>query len=237
MSVAVEFSEKTGIHRAFLSNECVAVMYSSDATKPFQRLAKHRVPVYAKAKGWRLNWTIRTSAKRINPDLSRFPQTVDIGEGLELKLKVIPESLSLLQQELLGTLKIYGHPDVTTVFGRQSDNNGRMVLEQSLHGGKSYAYSGKVTTPGVPFGPHALEYLNQVAVVEFGVPLDELWAHLVYYPDPAICKLDWHSDSEDGVNPNMIMSVTFLEDPEKGIRPFDVRLKSLVEKKKRQKKE
>ena len=63
---------------------------------------------------------------------------------------------------------------------------------------------------------------------------EEVWAHCVYYPTPD-CQLGWHSDSEDGVSPHSVFSLTFLEDRVNGPRPFCVRLKSRVIENKKQK--
>jgi alkylated DNA repair dioxygenase AlkB len=229
-----QFTEKTRVHNLYLEDGGVCLMHSRDTghnDTSFQRLAKHQVPVYKGAKGWRLNWTIRTTASPLEPKLESYKQEIHIGEGLSLRLKKVDYD-PLLKVELLADLQKYGHADVTTVFGKTHTNNGRLVLEQSMQDGQTYTYSGKTTPPGKAFGPRALAFIQEVAARDFNVTPDKLWAHVIFYPDPATCGLGWHSDSEAGINPNMIMSVTFLEDPKGGIRPFQVRLKSDVTDKK-----
>jgi hypothetical protein len=158
-----------------------------------------------------------------------------IGSGLVLGVAAWPlekELLAELHAELAAEMRLFGHADKTTVWGKTHDNAGRMVLDQANVEGKTYTYSGKTTAPGRAFGPAARKALAHFAQHIFHCAADELWAHAVWYPDPALCKLGWHSDSEAGINPHTIMSVTFLDDQEGGVRPFDVRLKEAVVKKK-----
>lgn len=228
LSTVPQFDLKTGIWRVFLNDGSVVVMFTLGPSldRSFQRLSKHRVPVWGKASGWRLNCTIRTDQAVDGPDFSTFG-TNDLGEGLQLLLKQV-EYPAALKRELFEAMQSFGEADVTTVFGRVSQNNGRKVLELAATDGKTYAYSGKTTKPGRAFGPETSAFLEREIVPALKVPLDSLWCHLVFYPDPATCKLDWHSDSENGLNPHCIASITFLEDTERGVRPFDIRLKSAV---------
>ncbi len=234
-----EFNEKTGIHRVHLADGGVCIMHTNDdgnSEISFQRLAKHQVPLYKQSSGWRLCWTIRTTEKKLeNTDLSTYKQELHIGSGLSLRLKTLAVD-TVLKAELLSDLLKYGHVDETTVFGKTFTNNGRMVLDQAMEDGQTYTYAGKTTAPGKAFGQHASAFICDIAAKEFGVTPDKLWAHLVYYPDASKCKLAWHSDSEAGINPHMIMSVTFLEQPVYGIRPFEVRLKSAVHSKNKKQK-
>lgn len=238
-TVQYKHHANTNIHRTMLGHGDVCIMASDPNNGPehsFQRLAMHQVPVAKKSKGARLNWTIRTSRMDIpNPILIDWEQRVDVGEGLWLLLSTWPlESTKLhdLYEELLLQMSQHGTPDETTVFGKTFTNNGRKVLELSHEAGHTYTYSGKTTAPGQAYGPIArsvLEYLSNV-VFRGAVTVEEMWSHLVFYPNPQECKLSWHSDSENGVNPHCIMSVTFLDDPIMGPRPFDVRLKSAMKK-------
>lgn len=212
--------ERSSIHQFFLDDGGVCVMFTKDSGKPeesFQALAQHQVPVFPKAKGWRLSWTIRTTEPLLDKtDISSFIQQYGIGDGLTLLLKKVAYD-PLLKQELLADLHAHGEADVTRCFGE--------VLEQAYEAGQVYQYGGKTTAPGTAFGQHARAFLDQYAKPAFG-GTDKLWAHLVFYPEPQTCKLSWHGDQIDGINPHMIMSVTFLEFPDEGVRPFEVRLNS-----------
>ncbi len=226
------FDPQTKIHRVHLHDGGVCVMYSKDngsKEESFQTLAEHQVPLYKEAKGWRLNWTIRTEAPLLDKtDLSSYTQRYDLGDGLSLLLKKIAYD-PLLKQELFNDLHAHGYIDETLDFhGVMSQNGGRMSLQQAYTPGRTYTYGGKTTPPGIVFGPRATAFLEQYAAKEFGT--NDLWAHIAYYPNAHDCKLSWHGDKLDGINPHMIMSVTFLEDPIEGIRPFDVRLISEKEK-------
>ena len=79
--------------------------------------------------------------------------------------------------------------------------------------------------PGQAFGPCATAFIEQHILPFFGVSIEHVWAHLVFYPTPD-CQLGWHGDSEDGLNTHTVISLTMLEFPVEGIRPFDVRLLS-----------
>ncbi len=231
----VSHDERTGIHRVLLEHGGVCVMHTDPAVGPersFQRLAKHQVPLYTHARGARWNWTVRTTSVAIAA-LQALPEgfaTHNVGEGLSLSLASWPLDADLLRDlhaELRTAMDTYGAADLTTVYGKTYVNNGRKILEQAMEDGQVYTYAGKTTAPGRAFGPVARQVLAWLAVHVFGSADVPLWAHLITYPNPTTCKLAWHSDSEEGINPHCICSITFLEDPEHGARPFDVRLKSV----------
>lgn len=228
------YQDRHGVHRVELGHGTLVMMESNHEQgdeKSFQRLCQHRVPKAGKhVRGGRLNWTIRIHNPNINVNRSRLmPQdTIDINENARLLVwnqlpEMTEDELCALHKELLDDMEAHGNADRTFVFGKWHENNGRKVLEQAMSDGQTYRYGGKTTDPGKAFGPHARKALERLAQMVGVQGTDAFWAHLVYYPD-ASCKLGWHSDAEDGINPHAIFSVTFLDDPVNGARPFDVRL-------------
>ncbi len=199
----VEFNEKTRVWRAHLEHGAVCVMSSDPALGPahsFQRLAQHQVPICKTARGGRLSWTVRTARLdgSVVADLDAYT-THDLGQGLVLGIAPWPLDQALLL-ELHTELRVRVHD-------------------------KTCLYSITTTAPGCAFGPVSRSVLTHFADHIFHCAVEELWAHLVWYPDAATCKLAWHSDSEAGINPHTIMSVTFLDNEVEGVRPFEVRLK------------
>ncbi len=236
----VSHDPKTGIHRVLLEHGGVCIMQSDPAggpTRSFQRLAKHQVPLYPRARGARLNWTIRTTSPHVLAHAPGGYAVHPVGEGLTLALASWPldaDTLRDLHAELRAAMDEHGAADVTTAYGNTSTNAGRKILEMACVEGQQYTYAGKKTPPGKAFGPVArrvLEYFVRNVFfgerVAEGDAIADLWAHLIFYPSADTCKLAWHSDSESGLNSHIIASVTFLEDPVHGARPFDVRLKSV----------
>jgi hypothetical protein len=153
--VVVEHDTKTRIHRVFLRDGTMCAMASDSLRGPtasFQRLARHRVPVWGKAKGARWSWTIRTAGD-IVVDRTRWPEHIEVGQGAELWLRPMDFVwFDRLKAELLRDVLAYGHADVTTVYGKTSNNNGRLVLEMAHEPGQTYSYAGKTTAPGRAFG-------------------------------------------------------------------------------------
>lgn len=225
---------KTGIHSFELRHGDLIGMRG----KYFQKRAKHRVPPFPKSRGWRMNLTIRKNASPPWAAPVAQVDTVNLGEECFVDcnhVTVPPE----LKQELLEAIRLHGAPDITTVHGNVSTNKGRTILELANTAGRTYQYGRKETPPGQAFGPHTRAFILEHVLGMFGpeVGLDQMWAHLVFYPTPD-CALSWHGDSEDNIDSQLIVSLTILEDPVLGPRPFDVRLNSEVEarKKKKQKK-
>ncbi len=134
------------------------------------------------------------------------------------------EELETLKKELLDTIRGSGVADVTKMWGKTFDNKGRRVLEMAEKPGFKYHYAGKTVT-GIEFSPCVQTIVVPKMAEIFGVHASKIWGHLVFYPTSE-CKLDWHDDGEDGINPHMIASITFLEFPQKGARPFQVRAKA-----------
>lgn len=243
MSTTVVKKCKNGTHRIGLRDgQTVAMASDPQSQKSFQALAVHQVPKLENkdfvGKGWRLNFTVRTmeTEKKIQNPLTLdgdFTPTsrVDIGEGCQVLLwdKLLSkEDKPALRAELLQIINKKGTADVTKMYGKTYTNKGRKVLEMAAEEGFKYRYAGKTVT-GIAFTPLVRDVLMPKMAQLFGVPIDKLWAHLVFYPTRE-CKLDWHDDGEDGINPHLIVSITFLEHPHFP-RAFDVRLKSTFPKK------
>ena len=229
------FTDKTQTHSFMLGHGDVIGMSSIVTGKSFQSEIVHRVPA-AKTTGGRLNLTVRTIANQIDPDLKdshhrSYPisatSTVFLWDG-DSKL-FSEEEINEIQKELFQTIEQHGVADVTKMFGKTFENKGRKVLELANVDGFKYTYAGKTVT-GIAFTPLVRQLVMPRLAKIFGVEESKLWAHLVYYPTSE-CKLDYHDDGEDGINPHMIVSITFLEDPVGGVRPFQVRLKSAFPKK------
>jgi hypothetical protein len=225
------YAKKTGTHSFWLGHGHVVAMASSPQGKSFQQTAVHRVP-YKKSnngQGWRLNLTIRTlRTDSINdPLLLESSNTYDMGEGCKVLVweDLFTEiEIQQLQVELLDLMSRCGIPDVCKMYGKTFENAGRKVLEMADQPDFKYHYAGKTVT-GVGFTPLVRQLIVPRMSKLFGVSDSEIWGHLVYYPTPE-CKLDWHDDGEDGINPHLIVSLTFLEDPINGARAFETRLKS-----------
>jgi hypothetical protein len=190
---------------------------------------EHRVPYYKrdKAEGWRLNLTIRMVCTEIrNPTNISADEKVDLGDGCSVLLwkQLFNENeLEQLTNELLCVIHKNGVPDITKMYGKTFTNKGRTVLEMANENGFKYQYAGKTVT-GIAFTECVRKIVIPKMAILFGVQPKDLWCHLVYYPTPD-CKLDWHDDGEDGINPNLIISLTLLENLEKGARTFQVRRK------------
>lgn len=228
--------EKSGIHKVFLNHGELCGMLSSPNGKNFQALCQHCVPAYAKARGAR--WSVTFRARGVIEDplslKDKWTEFTEIGEGCYIGTrKSSPFVHTNLSKELITMMHQFGTPDKTTVYGKTFDNKGRKVLELSYEGGQTYTYSGKTTSPGQPFGKETLAFLRAELLFGESVSVEDVWAHMVYYPTPD-CQLGWHQDNENGLNPHAIISLTLLEDPELGVRPFYVRL--LSDKKKNKKK-
>ncbi len=224
----------SGVCKVFLRHGELCGMLSSPENGPsFQAKAQHRVVAYPKAKGWRLSVTIRPGGKISDPITAgyKWEETILLGEGCYIGRRLLPNLSPDLVAEILKQMDEFGKPDITKVFGKMYENKGRKVLELSFAGGYVYSYGGKKTDPGQPFGKHFCAFLKEEKL--FGETMD-IWAHVVFYPTPD-CQLGWHSDNENGLNPHAIISLTILEDPVQGIRPFDVRLYSKKEENKRKK--
>lgn len=231
-------NNKTGICKFFLKHGTLCGMLSSPSTnKSFQTLCEHRVPPCPIAQGGRLSITFRAKGVVDDPLKARekWDMFTSIGEGCFIGGKLLKNLSSQLVEELFTQMKEHGTPDKTVVFGKSHENKGRKVLELSFKGGQVYSYGGKTTAPGQPFGEHTLVFLKEEELFGSSVSVEEIWAHMVYYPTPD-CRLGWHSDNENGLNPHAIISLTLLENPALGIRPFDVRLLSDKQKNKKTKK-
>jgi len=221
----------TGIHTFNLGDGQVAAMVSDPVQKEsFQRLVQHCVPKrsVSKTKGYRINCTFRVSesAKVKNLVSAEADETVMIIKP-HCAVKLWSSMLSrgekmVLHAELKGLVDAHGRPDVTTVFGRKHTNRGRLVLELAHTEGQTYTYGGKTTHPGIAFGNAAKLLIRNKIAPKLGVEPEQIWAHVVFYPD-ASTSLGWHGDSEQGINPHVVLGLTFLEHPEAGVRPFQVR--------------
>lgn len=241
-----EYRARGDTHRILLQHGMLACMASdwSSASQSFQKKCEHRVPpAKHPVLGGRLSWTVRIRSTDILPAISFDTLTSAAGTAVALDasdcallawtpkqahdllgLDMSPECADELQRELRADMIKHGHPDITRVFGKTHFNKGRRVLEQAHTDGQQYTYGGKTTQSGKAFGPVARRVLQSLAHT-LGLPDSAcFWAHLVYYPTPD-CKLAWHQDAEKGINPHLIFSMTFLDDPIHGARPFDVRLK------------
>jgi hypothetical protein len=227
------YSAKSKIHTFKLQHGQTVAMASAPGSDSFQKLAVHGVhPESAKStcRGWRMNLTVRTMSKDLqkNPlDSAYCSSRYAIGEGCEILLwdnLFSAQEISDLQNVLLQTIHNNGVPDVTRLFGQEYTNKGRKVIEMASTPNFKYHYGGKTVT-GIQYPNLIRELVVPRMSGVFGVLPETIWFHLVYYPTPD-CKLDMHDDGEDGINPHMIMSITFLEDPIRGARRFRVRLKS-----------
>ena len=225
---------RTGIYNIHLRDGDVIGMISDPnlpKSKSFQSVYEHCVPVYKKAKGSRLNLTIRCKDGSIpkyllNAKSAQKIIKLDEHSAIVLWTELVgKEQLQAIHDELLEQLHKFGNPDHTFVFGKTHTNNGRKILELANEKGQTYRYAGKTTSAGQPFGPLTREFIENTIVPLVGVDIKNIWAHLVLYPDPSICKLSWHGDSKDGINPHCIISLTMLEDKINGPRPFQVRKK------------
>lgn len=231
-------NSKTGICKFILPHGALCGMLSSPTSqKNFQTLCEHRVPPSPTAQGGRLSITWRAKGTIEDPLKARekWNTFVGIGEGCYIGVRVIKDLPAALVDELFTQMKVHGTSDKTTVFGKLHENKGRKVLELSFKGGQVYSYGGKTTPPGQPFGEHTLAFLKEHELFGASVSVEDIWAHMVYYPTPE-CQLGWHSDNENGLNPHAIISLTLLENPQLGARAFDVRLLSDKQKNKKQQK-
>lgn len=224
------YNPKTKTWTFYLGHgEMVAMASSPSGTASFQRLAMHSVPYLKgdKAEGWRLNLTIRTSAETIrDPLLLKNGKRYEIGEGCYVQQwtdMFTAEENEQIRECLFGTITAKGVADITKVYGKEFTNKGRKVLELACEEGFEYHYGGK-TVKGIAY-PELIRQLVVPKMAElYGVVCEQIWGHLVYYPTSE-CKLDWHDDGEDNINPHLIVSLTYLEHPNKP-RAFRVRLKS-----------
>lgn len=243
-----KFDKKTQAHSFYLGHGHTVAMASSPknrtgSTGSFQARAVHEVP-YLKsehAEGWRLNLTVRTIAREIRDPLTDLDfkptKDYDIGEGCHVLVWdniFTTHENEMIQGCLLETIHAKGIPDITKMYGKTFTNKGRKVIEMSGNDGFEYHYAGKTVT-GIAWPRLIRELVVPKLSQIFGVQDDELWGHLVYYPTSE-CKLDYHDDGEDGINPHLIVSITYLENPKKP-RPFRVRLKSSFKKEPKEPKE
>ena len=232
----------TGIYSFNLRDGQLAGMISdpSRGSQSFQRLIKHCVPRRSTrtVQGYRINCTFRVQEDApVNNLLLPLDEdkTNDRGETGETVMIVKPHCAvklwsgiltrgenTVLHLELKRQLEEHGRPDTTLVFGRTHANRGRRVLELAHTAGQTYTYGGKTTPPGVPFGEAARLVIRNKIAPRLGVAPDKIWAHVVYYPS-ADTSLGWHGDAEKGINPHAVLSLTFLENPAAGVRPFQVR--------------
>jgi len=181
-----------------------------------------------------MNLTMRTFSTDVMPDESECSRKIDIGEGGRVIIwdsLFTPDELAEIEEVLLETIKDHGVNDVTRMFGKTFTNNGRRVVEMASDPNFEYRYAGKVVK-SIEFPERIRDLVLPKMTRVFGLSsADTLWGHLVYYPTPD-CKLDWHDDGEEGINPHLIVSITFLEHPKIGARRFRVRLKSSFPQKK-----
>lgn len=233
-------SEKTGIYGVKLGQNPQfgyhAVAMASDPNneegESFQSLALHCVPFLKgdEAEGGRFNLTFRTTSPTIqNPALlTSSTKVIHLTQNCWINLwddLFTPEENTAIQACLSETIASAGVADETIVFGKKHTNHGRMVVDMADKPNFQYRYAGKTVT-GIEWPPLIRDLVLPRIVPLFGggaVEAETIWAHLVYYPTPE-CKLGWHDDGEDGINPHFILSLTFLEHPEKP-RTFQVRLK------------
>lgn len=197
---------------------------------PKRKLGAHKEPL----KGWRLNATLRLQQKGLykgSPQGSVPPSyRKKLEEGIEVlgwlpKVLISKEDLKLWKQELYTQIMAHGVADKTTVYGKVHLNGGRKVLELAATSGQTYSYGGKTTPAGQSFGEITSKMVADILGPTIFGTSENLWIHLVYYPSPTESGLGWHSDSEEGIDPHCIASVTFLEYPDSGARPFQVRKK------------
>jgi hypothetical protein len=237
---AYQYDQATKAHRFYLGDGHLVAMASSP-TNPagsFQRLAMHEVPYLKgdKTEGYRYNLTVRTFSKTIRDPLTltRNDQLKDhdLGQGCHVLVWQnlwTSEENEQIRQCLKDTITTHGVADKTILYGREFLNKGRSVVdmaELSSPDGNAvfeYRYARKAVK-GIPFQAVIQNLVLPRLATIFGVKPSDLWCHLVYYPTPD-CKLDYHDDGEDGINPHLIASLTYLEYPEHP-RAFRVRLKS-----------
>ena len=238
----VRKAERTGIVGVPLGQDpnyafhAVAMASDPDPIKgsSFQNIAQHCVPVLKGdgARGGRLNLTFRTFSEELpSPSRLECSEKIALGTNAWLMLwngLVSDEQNEKIQACLANTIDQHGVADETVVFGKRYTNRGRMAVDMAHKAGFEYRYAGKTIT-GIEWPPLIQEVVLPRVAELFGVDSDTIWAHLVYYPIPD-CKLGWHDDGEDGINPHFILSLTYLEDPEKP-RTFQVRLKKKKKKK------
>jgi hypothetical protein len=227
-------SEKTGIYGVKLGQDSKfgyhAIAMASDPTKggSFQQSALHGVPFLKgdQAQGGRYNWTFRTTSKEIpSPFRLECSKVVEVGANAWIMLwndLFSSEENERIQACAAETIAQHGVADKTKVFGVEHENKGRMVVDMANEQGFEYHYAGKTVT-GIEWPALIRELVLPRIAALFGVDANTIWAHLVYYPTPE-CKLGWHDDGEDGINPHFILSLTYLEHPEKP-RTFQVKLK------------
>lgn len=218
---------KSGIYNIPLRHGTVCAMLGDMQTK-----AIHSVPAYPEAKGERFNLTFRVdkSVKISNGtlDLTPYTHVLDLGEDCLVGLfdcEIPPE----LYQEISLQMQQHEQPDSTRVFGKLHLNKGRAKLQLSYDGKRVYSYAQNNPGIGQPFGPLTRAFIETTIMPLFGVDsVESVWAHVVHYPTPD-CQLGWHSDKEDGMHLQTIVSFTLLSDPVYGVRPFCVRLNSAKE--------
>jgi len=227
-------SERTGIVGVPLGQDprfgYHVVAMASDPAKgrSFQNIAQHCVPDLKGdgARGGRWNLTFRTRSKELRlPSSLECSEKIDVGPNAWLMLwksLFSDEQNEKIRTCLANTIRQHSVADETVVFGKRYTNRGRMAVDMANKAGFEYHYAGKTIT-GIERPPLIQEVVLPRVAELFGVDSDTIWAHLVYYPTPD-CKLGWHDDGEDGINPHFILSLTYLEHPEKP-RTFQVRLK------------
>lgn len=228
----------SGIHTFNLKDGMMAGMISDPEWKDesFQRVIKHCVPKRTTnhIDGYRISCTFRVKAgikvnnmlKKMDGETSENTTTIMIKKP-NCAVKLYSDMLTrgermTLHAELKRQMEVYGEADITKVSGKIHTNRGRKVLDLGYTKGQTYTYSGKTTTPGQLFGPAARLLINNKIAPKLGISPDKIWAHVVFYPN-ATTSLGWHGDSEDGINPHVVLSLTLLEKPDTGIRPFQVR--------------
>lgn len=202
-------------------------------TLNFQNQCQHCVPKRAGPTSGRYSVTIRSSTP------SKHARETFLGETFSKVFTIVSPKESdcpcyvTMSQSLLDSADvdaIYAElvagkdqmtPDRTFVYGKWHENAGRLVQEMAWTAGQTYRYGGKTTPAGIAFPNTLRRVVQEVFAPIFNVEPKHLWAHIVYYPDNT-CGLAWHSDAEEGIDPHLIMSITFLDNG-RVARDFQVR--------------
>lgn len=239
---------KNNTHTFCLDHGTVIGMYSDHLKTniSFQAKYEHCVPKRKHVVKGRYNITFRSKTAVQNTRtkdylLSFAEKSIQLDSDyyalLWRNLLTIEQKEQMFNE--LKSLKQSMKPDKTFVHGKWHMNNGRLVAELAFEEGQTYTYGGKTTDKGIEFPPFIKQYITDVIAPKIFCMEDprNIWAHLVYYPGGET-GLGWHGDAENGIDPHLIVSITFLESHynddriSPGARDFQIREKKYKKKQK-----
>lgn len=236
------FSTKNGTVTMMPRHGTLLAMASfGEGSDNFQSIFEHSVPKRANASG-RYSITFRSNTPHVRNEVdtvAKAPHALRLAATpeecpcylLAWDTNALDDAVHKGVYKELRALKSSMDPDRTFCYGKWHDNNGRLVHEMSWEAGQTYSYAGKQTKPGTAFPPIIRGVVRDFVAPLFGVQPHLIWAHVVYYPAGGT-SLAWHGDAEQGIDPHLIVSLTYLEPSAKeGLRlprAFQVRPKTNI---------